>query len=560
MPLRLEFGHVTASGPRACNEDFCGYVEPADPQLTATKGMVAALADGVSGGAHGREAAETAIRNLLADYYATPDTWEVPHALGTVLGAINRWLAGQVASRSEPGGMATTLTCLVARGRRYHYAHIGDTRLYRLRGETLELLTTDHVWETPGMSHVLKRALGLDTHVLPDFGEGDLAAGDVFLIVCDGVWEPLGQIGMHQLLRLHDAPQRAAQALIDAALSRGGQDNVTALVVRVLETGNDDAPLADAVDLPLPGRLAEGARLDDFILETEMHSGRDGLLYRARHIQTGQRWAIKTLQPILAGDALAASRLLAEEWFLKRVHSHYFPEVLPLPGRQFLYFAMRHFDGASLQARLETGQHFSPAETATLAIRALKGLAALHRLDIVHRDIKPANLHLDDTGKLRILDLGVARCPLLDVRDADAQPGTPSYMAPELYAGAEANACTDLYALGVTLYHLLTRKYPYGEIEPFQHPRFGEPAPPGRFRPDIPPWLENVILKAVAREPGERFETAEEMRLALERGEASPLVRRRAPLIDRSPAGVWPLLAGLSIVLNLLLLFLLLAS
>ena len=330
--------------------------------------------------------------------------------------------------------------------------------------------------------------------------------------------------------------------------------------MRVLETGNDDAPLADAVDLPLPGRLAEGARLDDFILETEMHSGRDGLLYRARHIQTGQRWAIKTLQPILAGDALAASRLLAEEWFLKRVHSHYFPEVLPLPGRQFLYFAMRHFDGASLQARLETGQHFSPAETATLAIRALKGLAALHRLDIVHRDIKPANLHLDDTGKLRILDLGVARCPLLDVRDADAQPGTPSYMAPELYAGAEANACTDLYALGVTLYHLLTRKYPYGEIEPFQHPRFGEPAPPGRFRPDIPPWLENVILKAVAREPGERFETAEEMRLALERGEASPLVRRRAPLIDRSPAGVWPLLAGLSIVLNLLLLFLLLAS
>ena len=560
MPLRLEFGHATASGPRACNEDFGGYVEPADPQLTATKGMVAALADGVSGGAHGREAAETAIRNLLADYYATPDTWEVPHALGTVLGAINRWLAGQVASRSEPGGMATTLTCLVARGRRYHYAHIGDTRLYRLRGETLDLLTTDHVWETPGMSHVLKRALGLDTHVLPDFGEGDLAAGDVFLIVCDGVWEPLGQIGMHHLLRLHDAPQRAAQALIDAALSRGGQDNVTALVVRVLESGNDDAPLADAVDLPLPGRLAEGARLDDFILETEMHSGRDSLLYRARHIQTGQRWAIKTLQPILAGDALAASRLLAEEWFLKRVHSHYFPEVLPLPGRQFLYFAMRHFDGASLQARLETGQHFSPAETATLAIRALNGLAALHRLDIVHRDIKPANLHLDDTGKLRILDLGVARCPLLDVRDADAQPGTPSYMAPELYAGVEANACTDLYALGVTLYHLLTRKYPYGEIEPFQHPRFGEPAPPGRFRPDIPPWLENVILKAVAREPGERFETAEEMRLALERGEASPLVRRRAPLIDRSPAGVWPLLAGLSIVLNLLLLFLLLAS
>lgn len=560
MPLQLAFGHATATGPRPRNEDYGGYVEPADPQLAATKGMLAAVADGVSGGAHGREAAETAIRTLLADYYATPDTWETAHALGTVLAAINRWLAGQVASRSDPGGMATTLTCLVARGRRYHYAHVGDTRLYRLRGERLECLTADHVWDTPGMSHVLKRALGLDTHVLPDFGEGDLAPGDVFLIVCDGVWEPLGQVEMHRLLKLYDTPQRAAQALVDTALARGGQDNVTALAVRVLDIGADNAPLTDALGLPLPGRLAPGARLDDFVIEAELHSGRDSLLYQARHAHTGQRWALKTLQPILSGDAQAAARLLAEEWFLKRVHSHYFPEVLPLPGRNCLYFAMRHFEGASLQDRLGAGQHFSPAETVTLAIRSLKGLSALHRLDIVHRDLKPANLHLDSEGKLRILDLGVARCPLLDVRDADAQPGTPSYMAPELFGGAEADARSDLYALGVTLYHLLTRKYPYGEIEPFQHPRFGEPVPTSRTRPDIPPWLDNVILKAVARDPAQRFETAEEMQLALERGEANPLVRRRAPLIERSPAGAWPLVALLSLALNLLLLFLLLAS
>ncbi|MFN7088026.1 MAG: protein kinase domain-containing protein [Burkholderiales bacterium] len=560
MSLNLAFGYATAAGPRPGNEDFGGYVEPADPQLVATKGMLAAVADGVSGGAHGREAAETAVRNLLADYYATPDTWEAAHALGTVLAAINRWLAGQVASRSEPGGMATTLTALVLRGRRYHYAHVGDTRLYRLRGESLELLTTDHVWETPGMSHVLKRALGLDTHVLPDFGEGDLAPGDMFLIVSDGVWEPLGQIEQHRLLKLHDDPQRAAEALVEVALAEGGQDNATALVVRVLETGADDAPLADAADLPLPGRLAAGARLDDFVIEAELHSGCDSLLYQARHVHTGQRWVLKTLRPILAGDAQAAARLLAEEWFLKRVHSHYFPDVLPLPGRNFLYFAMRHFEGASLQARLDAGQHFSPAETVTLAIRILKGLAALHRLDIVHRDLKPANLHLDSEGKLRILDLGVARCPHIDVRDADAQPGTPSFMAPELFAGAEANMQSDLYALGATLYHLLTRKYPYGEIEPFQRPKFGEPVPPTRYRPDLPPWLENVLLKAVARDPAERFETAEEMRLALERGEANPLARRRPPLIERSPAGAWPLVAGLSLVFNLLLLFLLLAS
>lgn len=560
MSLKLEFGYATATGPREHNEDYGGFVEPSDPQLAATKGMLAVVADGVSGGAHGREAAETSVRNLLADYYATPDTWETPHALGTVLVAINRWLSGQTASRHEAGGMATTLTSLVLRGRRFHYAHVGDTRLYRLRGDTFDPLTVDHVWETPGMSHVLKRALGLDTHVLPDFGDGELATGDVFLIVCDGVWEPLGQLELHRLLKLYDHAQRCADALVEAAHQRGGQDNATALVVRVIEVGARDTALTDARDLPLPGKLAPGARLDEFVIEAELHHGRDTLLYRARHEKTGQLWALKTLQPVFAGDTEAGARLLAEEWFLKRVHSHYFPEVLPLPGRSVLYFAVRYYDGASLQARLDTGYHYSPAEVVTLGIRLLKGLSALHRLDIVHRDLKPDNLHLDHDGKLRILDLGVARCPMLDAREDNAQPGTPSYMAPELFSNADANRQTDLYAVGVTLYHLLTRKYPYGEIEPFQRPKFGEPVPPARYRPDIPPWLENVLLKAVAREAEARFETAEEMLIALERGEASPLLRRRVPLAERSPAGAWPLAAALSIALNLLLLYLLLVS
>lgn len=157
----------------------------------------------------------------------------------------------------------------------------------------------------------------------------------------------------------------------------------------------------------------------------------------------------------------------------------------------------------------------------------------------------------------RVLDLGVARCPTLDAREDHAQPGTPSFMALELFSGAEASVQIDLYAVGATLYHLLTRKYPYGEIGPFQHPKFGEPVPSARTRSDLPPWLENVILKAVVRDPAQRFETAEEMLLALERGEANPLLRRRTPLIERSPAGAWPLVA---IALNLILLFLLLAS
>ena len=144
---------------------------------------------------------------------------------------------------------------------------------------------------------------------------------------------------------------------------------------------------------------------------------------------------------------------------------------------------------------------------------------------------------------------------------ARGNAGTPSFIAPELFSGGVASAQSDLYAAGVTLYHLLARKYPYGEIEPFQHPRFGEPVPPTRYRPDIPQWLEIVLLRAVARDPQSRFETVEEMLLALERGEMKPLpALPPTPLIERNPLAVWQSLALLSFGLNLLLLYWLLAA
>jgi protein phosphatase len=210
---------------------------------------------------------------------------------------------------------------------------------------------------------------------------------------------------------------------------------------------------------------------------------------------------------------------------------------------------------------LDIGQHFGASVVANIGMRVAKGLGALHRLNIVHRDIKPANLHQGDDGRLRILDLGVALNPLGTREDGGGTPGTPSYLAPELFAGETATVQSDLYAAGVTLYHLLTRHYPYGEIEPFQRPRFGEPLSLLRYRPDVPQWLESIILKAVARDPGLRFETAEEMLLALETGERKPILTPvRMPLAERDPLLLWQGIALLSVLFNLLLLYLLLIS
>ncbi len=103
------------------------------------------------------------VRTVSADYYATPDTWQIHASLEKVLNAANRWVLAQAAANRDMSGMATTLSLLVLKGQRYIMAHVGDTRIYRLRNKTLTQLTADHVWDRPDMRHVLKRAVGLDS-------------------------------------------------------------------------------------------------------------------------------------------------------------------------------------------------------------------------------------------------------------------------------------------------------------------------------------------------------------------------------------------------------------
>ena len=560
MPLEFAIGHATRTGKRERNEDFVGAVTPGADELAA-RGALLAVADGVSGESGGREAAEYTVRGLLADYYATPETWEIPQALDRVLSAINRWILGQGAVDKSHVSMATTLSLLVLRGNRYTIGHVGDTRIYRLRTHAMQLLTQDHVWDRPDMRHVLKRAVGLDQHLMVDYSDGDLLAGDKWLICSDGVWEPLGNKRIHELMMLHDDPQRMADALVDAALDAGGADNATALVTRI------DAVAAEGwrdmvgayVRLPVPQRLKAGGTIDGFEVLSLLHESRATLLYKVRSV-SGQVCALKTLQPAFADDRASCEGLLGEEWLAKRLVSQHFPQVVPIAAaaRHHLYYVMTFHAGATLQQHLDSGKHYTVAEAAQFGVQVAKALGVLHRLSIVHRDIKPANLLQDESNALRVLDMGVALAAGVPYPELTGNPGTPSYMAPELFEREKATVQSDLYAAGVSLYHLLTRKYPYGEVEPFQHPRFGDAIAPTRYRPDIPRWLENVLLRAVARDRKQRFETAEEMLLALERGEIQPVsAPPPLPLIQR-PTALWQAIALVSIVLNVLLLYIIL--
>lgn len=562
MPLQIAAGYSSLTGPRERNEDFCGLATPEGPDLDS-KGMIAAVADGIGGHKGGREASEYTVRGLLADYFATPDTWGVPRSIETVLNALNRWVIAEGSRNAELSGMATTLSALVLRGKRFYTAHIGDSRIYRFRQGVLQQLTTDHIWEHPELNNVLSRAIGLDPRVLVDFSDGETELGDRFLLVSDGVWGVLPDRLIAEVLLDHTEPQAAAAALTTLALAHSGHDNSTAVVVDVmaLPEGSLLDSLESDVRLRVPPRLKVGHKLDGLEVEEILHDSRETILYRVKNSKTGQIMVLKTLQPGMETDTAACSSLIMEEWRAKRIVSKHFPQIIPALDKSCLYYLMTWCPGATLESRLEVGQHFTIGEVVQLGISMLKAISSLHRLDIIHRDIKTDNIHLGHDGILRVLDLGVAistgeHGDGLATGQTISQAGTPSYMAPELFQGEQPTKGFDLYAVGVTLYRLLTRHYPYGEIEPFQTPNFGDPQRPTRWRPELPGWLENIILKSVARDAANRFETAEEFLLALERGESRPLAApKRQPLAQRNPLVFWKTLSLILLITNLVLLW-----
>lgn len=549
MSLQLSFAEASAIGPREENQDALRLVTPT-ADIAASKGFLFAIADGVSQCADGGLAARTTLQALALDYYATPQTWGVAQSLDRLLLAQNRWL------QANGGGLPllTTVSALVLRGQRFTLAHVGDCRVYRWHAGQLQRISEDHVWEQPGMQHVLKRALGLDQHLVLDFLDGELRTGECFVLLSDGVWATLGDTAIAAILRDQPNLDSAAQTLVNAAHLAGSQDNASALLVRVDALG--EASIGDALihlqQWPLPPPLKPGQPFEGWQVESLLGQSQQSLLYRVRDSQQ-QPWLLKTLP--MGNDPAAAQALLSEEWFLKRVAGRSFPEIHPATQRQHLYYVMREYPGQTLAQRFSEHGPLPIEQWRALAERLLRAVGMLHRRQILHRDIKPENLLLAADGELRLLDFGLAYCPGLSADPSNQLPGTPSYIAPEAFNGDAPTAQQDLYAVGVTLYYLATGHYPYGEIEAFQRPRFGVPVSAQRYRPDLPDWLSQSLERGVNADPAERYETAEEWLLVLEQGERRSLSARPRPLLEREPLKVWRTLALISLLSNLLLLF-----
>lgn len=564
MSFDIAIGLASDRGPRERNEDFAAVQRPQDAR-EAGKGWIAALADGVSGQpgqpgeGGGRMAAQTTVGALVRDYHATPRHWDTTVALDRLIAAQNGWLAHH--NRRGERSALTTLSAVVLQGGGYTVAHVGDSRVWLIREGQATQLTQDHAIDQSDFAR-LTRAIGLDDTVRVDYAQGDLRAGDRLLLTSDGVHGPLRASQLAELAMGEDA-QAAAEALVRAALEAGGRDNATALLVLVRAPGiaDYDDLLRGAQRLPVPPRMKAGDLLDGLRITALVADNGVHRLFRARRdedLGDLRPLALKTLAEARGDDPQERAMLAHEGWVTRRVGDH--PGLVrghETPDASALYLLADWHDGRTLEDLMAEGRP-ALADFLAAAGEIAAALGRLHRAGIVHRDIKPGNLHLGDDGRWRLLDLGVALSGHEPEALRDLHAGTPSYINPEQWDDppAPADAGSDLFALGVTLYQWLTGRLPYGEIEPYQRGRYRhDPRPPSRLRPDVPIWLDRLLLKAVHREAAARFETADELLLALERGASRPLpAAGGSALARRNPLAAWQLAFGLSALLNLLLL------
>ena len=549
--LRASVGFASRTGPRKDNEDFAGALYGAELPMPRQE-VIAAIADGIGGARGGRTAAETAVRGFLDGFCDLPETMEVHRAGAKIISALNAWI--NTLGRQDPklAGMGCTFTALVLRGRAAHLLHVGDTRAYRLSGDRLTCLTSDHVRrEGAGRSHTLTRALGVEAEVRLDYAAQPIALHDRFLLCSDGVHGSLSADSIAAILRERSAPEDSASALVKAALDYGSADNCTALVLDVVAlpaAGSADVS-AGVLQLPIIPAPQGGETIDGFVLNALISDGRYTRLFAAKDEVEDGNVALKFPKPQIASVEAYRAAFAREAWVGARVSNPGVGRVIELPpGRQScLYTVMPLYQGEVLEARLGRSPVMGLEEGRNIAVKLARAVAALHRADIIHRDIKPDNVILEGGGALKLIDLGVVRVPGLEEFPPENIPGTAAYMAPEMFEGEPGNEATDLYALGVTMFRAFTGEFPYGNIDATSPPRRGRPKRFSELRPDLPAWIEAALERAIALDPRRRFDDMIELALVMEAGpaRASSEIRRPQTLYERAPLRVWQAVAAL---------------
>ncbi|KST59151.1 protein kinase [Methylobacterium sp. GXS13] len=562
--LIVTIGQASAAGRKEANQDFHGALVPSQPAL-GLKGIAVAVADGISSSAVGALASETAVKSFLSDYYATPDTWSVKSSAQRVIAATNSWLYAQTRRGRDPHdpdkGYVTTFDALVLKARTAHLFHVGDARIWRVDGRSLEQLTEDHRVVVSAAESYLGRALGAGGHVEIDYHAVRVEAGDVFVLTTDGVHEHVRPRDVVAMIAAAGGDlDAAARAIVQAAFEAGSADNLTVQIVRIEAVPDGDpADLLGGVAGLDPAPLLEPpAEFDGYRLLRTLHSGPRSRVYLAIDAETGDPVALKVLSLDLRDDPAQRKRFALEEWIARRIDSLHVLKAHPQARRRsHLYTVMRYVEGQTLTQWMR--DHAAPELEAVRGLieQLAKGVQAFHRREMVHQDLRPDNVLIDRAGTVQVIDFGATKVAGVVEGDPRIEAaeilGTVQYTAPECFLGEPSTAGADIFAVGVIAYQMLTGRLPYVDRVPRALTRAAQRrlryASARTTRPLLPAWVDGALRKAVHPDPARRYQALSEFIHDLRHPNPAFTETRRAALLERDPLLFWRLL---SLVLGLI--------
>jgi len=518
--FRATVGSCSDAGVKAVNEDAVGYRIP-DDHLLNTKGVVLALADGVSTAEAGKEAAELCVRSVLNDYYTTPETWSVKHALQKILTPLNRQLYNLGHEiHDEARGYVTTLSVLVIKSHLGYLFHIGDSRIHRLSVEDGQFsqLTRDHTAGISAEQNYLIRAMGMDTSLNVDAGVVTLKPGDIFLLSSDGVHDFLSPEELRGLIeRYPDDYPRACAEIVAAARAAGSNDNLSCVLLRIDHLGLENIEDLNErlTRLPFPPDLSPGLKIDGYEVLEEMYASERSQLYRVRDLDSGDELVMKTPSRNYCDDPAYIERFIMEEWVGIRVdHPNVVKVIAPKGERKFLYYLMELVPGETLDKWLSHHQERRPRDLIVLVEQIASGLEALHEKETVHQDLKPSNIMVTSELEVRIVDFGSVYAPgiheIFTPVNREVALGTLDYADPSYRFHINTGIRGDIYSLGVIVYEMFTGFLPYGtrmekcrSRADFLCLRY---IPSYHHRDVIPLWFDRALEKAVAIESEHRYD------------------------------------------------------
>lgn len=561
QPLSVSIGGATDKGVKAVNQDFIGSLAPQEP-LLSSKGIILAMADGISSSEVSQIASESAVSSFLADYYCTSDSWSVKNSVQKVAQAINSWLYAQ--TRNSPyrfnkdKGYVCTFSALVLKADTAYLFHTGDTRIYRLSGVGLEQLTEDHRRVVSSEKSYLTRALGINQNLTLDHQSQKLAQGDIYILATDGVYEFITEDEIIETINESHSLDEAANALIGRALSLGSDDNLSIQIVRIDHVSAYQLGEVQALTtLPLPPKLSARMCIDHYEILREIYISSRSHVYLARDNETEQNVVIKVPSTELSTNKAYLERFMLEEWIAKRINNpHVVTAIFPKQRRKYLYLVTEYIEGTSLNQWMIDNPTPTLEQVRNIIEQIAKGLQAFHRQEMIHQDLRPQNIMIDASNSIKIIDFGSTY--IAGVSDSDSEEtmrGTMRYSAPEYFLGELGTNASDIFALGVITYQMLSGKFPYGPEIAQAKSRATQRKLKYRSlindESELPVWLDDTLHKALHVDPLKRYAVLSEFIYDLRHPNKEFLARTRPPLLHRDPVMFWQ---GISMALFILLL------